>query len=134
MLKIVIGLVLIAHGIGHSMGMLKVFGLATVNPDWDGSSWILSGVAGSTITNAIGMVLWAAALVGFVAAGLVVLGVLPEEWWVPLAIASSIASLAGVVLFPVAFPVFSTVGAAVIDVAVLVAVLWAGWSPSDLAA
>lgn len=134
MLKIVIGLVLIAHGIGHSMGMLKVFGLASVNPGWDGSSWILSGVAGSTVTNAVGIVLWAVALVGFVAAGLVVFGVLPEDWWVPLAVVSSVASLAGIVLFPVAFPVISTIGALAVDVVVLAAVLWAGWSPSELAA
>lgn len=134
MLKIVIGLVLIAHGIGHSMGMLKVFGLATVNPAWDGSSWILSGVAGATVTNAVGIVLWAVALVGFIAAGLVVIGLLPEAWWVPLAVVSSVASLAGIVLFPIAFPVVSTIGALAVDVVVLAAVLWAGWSPSELAA
>ena len=32
MLKVVIALVLLAHGIRHSMGMLQVLKVATVNP------------------------------------------------------------------------------------------------------
>ena len=32
MLKIIVALILLAHGIGHIMGPLKVFNLATVNP------------------------------------------------------------------------------------------------------
>ncbi len=134
MLKIVIGLVLVAHGIGHIMGPLKVFGIAAANPGWDGSSWILTGLTGTSAAQAVGVVLWFIALVGFVALGLVVLGVLPEGWWAPLAVVSSIASLAGIVLFPIAFPTFSTIGALVIDVAVLAAALWLDWTPSDLAA
>jgi hypothetical protein len=82
----------------------------------------------------IGIVLWTVAMVGFVIAAGVVVGWLPASWWVPVAVASSIASLAGLVLFPAAFPVFSTVGAAIVDLAVLAAVLWYDWAPSDLAA
>jgi hypothetical protein len=37
------------------------------------------------------------------------------------------------VLFPMAFPTFSSIGALVIDAAVLVAVGWFHWLPSDLA-
>jgi hypothetical protein len=62
------------------------------------------------------------------------MGWLPEDWWGPLAIVSSVASLAGVVLFPLAFPTFSTVGAVAVDVVVLASVLWFDWVPSDLAA
>jgi hypothetical protein len=47
---------------------------------------------------------------------------------------SSLASLAGVLLFPVAFPTTSTIGAVAVDVAVLVAVLGLHWAPSDLGA
>jgi hypothetical protein len=133
MLKIVIALILFAHGIGHSMGLLQTFRIATVNPAWNGESWLLTGVAGPTATQAIGAVLWGAALVGFVALGAVVLGWLPESFWTPLAVAASVMSLAGLVLFPIAFPTVSSIGALVVDGAVLVAVLWFRWVPGDLA-
>ncbi len=134
MIKLIVGLVLIAHGIGHTMGPLGMFKVATVNPAWRGDSWILSGIAGEGPTQAIGTLLWTVALVGFVVLGAVVLGWLPETWWQPIAIGSSVISLAGIALFPLAFPVFSTIGAAAIDIAVLVAVIGYGWVPGDLSA
>ena len=48
--------------------------------------------------------------------------------------ADSIASLLGVLFFPVVFPTFSTVGAIVVDLVVLYAALVAHWVPADLAA
>jgi len=132
MLKLVIALILFAHGIGHSMGLLQVFKVATVNPAWHGDSWLLTGVAGPTATQAVGAVLWIAAIIGFVALGAVVMGWLPESWWTPLAVAASVVSLAGLVLFPVAFPTFSSIGAFAVNAAVLVAALWFHWVPSDL--
>jgi hypothetical protein len=134
MLKIIIALVLLAHGLGHSMGPLGLFKVAAINPAWHGDSWLLTGPAGPTVTNVVGVALWSVALVGFALVAAVVVGWLPEGWWQPLAVVSSVASILGILLFPAAFPVFSTVGALVIDVAVLVAVLGMHWVPSDLAA
>ncbi len=134
MLKIVIALVLLGHGIGHSMGLLQTFRVATVNPAWNGDSWLLSGVVGPTVTQLVGVVVWLLALVGFVVLAGVVVGWLPIGWWPQLAIASSAASMLGLALFPAAFPAFSTVGALAVNVAVLIAVLWADWSPTDLTA
>jgi hypothetical protein len=54
----------------------------------------------------------------------------PVSW----AIAPCTKLRAGLFLFPVAFPVFSTLGALAANVAVLVAVLWYQWAPTDLAA
>ena len=133
MLKVGIALILFAHGIGHSMGLLQVFKVTTVNPAWHGDSWLLTGVAGPIATQAVGAVLWVAAIIGFVALGAVVMGWLPESWWTPLAVAASVVSLAGLVLFPVAFPTFSSIGAFAVNAAVLVAALWLHWVPSDLA-
>jgi hypothetical protein len=133
MLKIVIALVLLAHGIGHSMGLLQMFKVATVNPEWRGDSWILTA-AGTTVTQVVGAVLWTAAIVGFAALAAAVMGWLPTSWFAPLAIGSATVSLLGLVLFPAAFPVMSTVGALVVDLAVLVAVVGYHWLPSDLAA
>jgi hypothetical protein len=133
MLKIVIALILFAHGVGHSIGLLQVFKVTSVNPAWNGESWLLTGVVGSTATQAVGATLWTTAMVGFVALAAVVLGWLPPSWWTPLAIVASVASLSGLVLFPVAFPTFSSIGAFVVDAAVLVAVLWFHWVPGEFA-
>ena len=132
MLKIVIALILFAHGVGHSLGLLQVFKVASVNPAWNGDSWLLTGVLGPTATQAVGAILWAAAMVGFVALAAIVLGWLPESWWAPLAIGASVASLAGLLLFPIAFPTFSSIGAFAVDAAVLVAVLVFHWVPNEL--
>jgi hypothetical protein len=121
MLKFLIALVLLAHGIGHVLGLLQVFKVATVNPAWSGDSWLLTGVLGTTPSQVVGVVLWIASIVGFAALAAVTIGWLPAEWWPPLAIGASLASLAGLLLFPLAFPTTSTLGAAVVDVVVLVA-------------
>jgi hypothetical protein len=128
-MKFVIAAVLFAHGIGHVMGPLQVFKVAVINPAWAGDSWLLTGVGGQTLGQAIGIVLWMTALVGFVSAAAVVMGWLPVTWWVPLAVVSSIASLAAIGLFPTAFPTFSTIGAVVVDIATLLAVLGLHWVP-----
>ena len=132
MVKIVIAVVLLAHGIGHVLGPLQVAKVAHVNPTWTGDSWLLTGVTGQTVSNVIGLVLWVTAMVGFVAAAAVVMGWLPASWWVPLAVGSSVVSLLAIALFPNAFPLTSTLGAVVIDVAVLAAVVVLKWAPTAL--
>jgi hypothetical protein len=134
MFKIVIALVLLAHGIGHSMGLLQLFKVASVNPQWHGDSWILTGPAGTTVTQVVGGLLWTAAIIGFAALAATVLGWLPASWFPPLAVGSAVVSLAGVLLFPIAFPTFSTLGALVVDVVVLVAAIWYHWLPADAGA
>jgi hypothetical protein len=131
MFKIAVAVVLLAHGIGHSMGLLQIFKVATVNPEWHGDSWLLTGPVGTTATQVVGGLVWTVAIVGFAALAAVVVGWLPTTWFVPLAIASSVVSLAGVALFPIAFPLLSTLGAAVVDLAVLSSAVWFHWLPSD---
>lgn len=133
MVKIALAVLLLAHGIGHSMGLLQVFKIATVNPGWDGESWLLTGPAGTTWTHAVGVVLWTASIVGFAALAAAVMGWLPASAFDALAIASASASLLGLVLFPIAFPTFSTIGALIVDLGVLAAVTWYHWQPTDLA-
>jgi hypothetical protein len=134
MVRILIGIVLIAHGIGHSLGLIGAFKVATTNPSWNGDSWLLTGVVGTTATQAIGSVLWGVALVLFVALGFVAFGWLPDAWWAPIGILASAASLVGIVLFPVAFPTFSSIAAAVVDLVVLASIFWFHWTPAELAA
>jgi len=134
MLRIIIAVALLGHGIGHSMGLLKVANIASVNPKWRGDSWILTRITGQSVTTAAGVALWSSAMVGFTAAAGAVLGWLPVEWFQPLAVVSCVVSLLGVLLFPIAFPTFSTIGAVAANVVVLVAVVWYDWMPSDLGA
>jgi hypothetical protein len=61
------------------------------------------------------------------------MGWLPQAWWLPVALGSSVVSLAGLAVFPMAFPLFSTIGAFLVNVAVIAAVMWVHWVPSDLA-
>ena len=133
MVKIVLALVLLAHGIGHSMGLLQLFRVATINPQWHGDSWLLTGSFGTTVAQVVGAICWTIAIVGFIAAGAVILGWLPSAWWALLAIGSAVASIAGLALFPMAFPPVSSIAALVVDVVVLGAVLVAQWSPERLA-
>ena len=74
MMRFVIALVLMAHGIGHSIGIMQSLRIATINPDWNGDSWLISGFAGTSVTQAVGVVVWTVALVGFLLAAAVVVG------------------------------------------------------------
>lgn len=131
MFKVVVAAVLLAHGIGHSMGLLQIAKVATVNPAWSGDSWLLTGPLGLTGSQVIGGFLWTSAIVGFAALAAVVVGWLPVTWFQPVAVGSAIVSLAGLVLFPVAFPTFSTIGAFLVDAVLLAATVWYGWVPAD---
>jgi hypothetical protein len=132
-LKIIIGLVLIAHGIGHGLGYAPIFGWAKAE-GWSGDSWMLTGALGPTVSNVIALVLWTIPLVGFVLVGLGVFGVgIPADWIRPMAVVSSVVSIVGVVLFWDALPALtSKIGAIAIDVIVLWAVIVAHWPSSEV--
>jgi hypothetical protein len=134
MVNVLVALVLFAHGVGHSMGVLQVFHVAAVNPQWKGDSWLLSGPLGTSFAQNVGAAIWLAAMVGFVATAAVLLGWLPQGWWAPLAVGSSILSLLGLVLFPTAFPIFSTIGALAVDAVVIVGVVALHWLPGTFTA
>jgi hypothetical protein len=133
MVRIALAVVLFAHGVGHSMGLLQLFRVATINPEWRGDSWLLSGTLGTPVAQLAGAIAWVAAIVGFAAVAAVILGWLPTSWWAPLGIGSAIASLIGLLLFPSAFPTFSSIAALAVDLALLAAVAWFHWSPQELA-
>ncbi len=91
--RILIAVIIAAHGIGHILFLLPLLGLA----NWGGqstSSWLMgSGV----LARLLGSLLWVLALVGFVA---VAVGfAMQTPWWRAAALGSTIISLVGVVLF-----------------------------------
>lgn len=127
----IVGLVLILHGVGQLLGVLALTGWSS--DTWNGRSWLLTRVIGEPASKAVSAVLWVAASVLFVLAGLAVLGVGASGLgWRPLAVAGAAVSLVAMALFWNAFPVLvpNKVGSIAVDVAVLVGVLVADW-PTD---
>jgi hypothetical protein len=83
---------------------------------------------GDAAARIISVVLFLAALVGFVGATLGLLGwLVPHESWRTLAVVSAVISLIALALFWNAFVSFfpNKVGAIAVNVAVLVGLLWA---------
>lgn len=132
-LRVVAASLLIFHGVGHALGVLPAFGV-TLGRTHAAGSWLISGPTGTAGVRELGFVLWVVTLLGFVAAGLGLLGwLVPQAWWQGLAITSAILSLLTLALFwsglPLLFP--HKIGAIAVNLAVLVCLLWLRW-PSAL--
>lgn len=95
MFRLIIALVLILHGIGHTMGFFASW--TSVPMGFRDQPWIFSGdiIMSSDVGRAFGL-LWLVALIGFVGSGLGLL--FNYDWWKSLAIASSVISL--IVIIP----------------------------------
>jgi hypothetical protein len=71
MLRVVLGAVIILHGLVHIWYVVMSQGWVTVTPEmgWTGRSWLLSGVLGGAAARSLGSVFYAVATVAFVAGG-----------------------------------------------------------------
>jgi hypothetical protein len=122
-LRIVLALVVGAHGIGHLLFLVPLLGTA----DWGQSSrsWLLGS---GWPSKGLGSLLWIVVIAGFIG---VAIGIFSEsEWWRPLAIAASMVSAVGLLLFwarPVSSPVVS---ALVFNMLVLGSLLIFHWPPA----
>lgn len=136
MLKLLIGGVLLVHGLGHG-GALGALLWIRYRPgsstgDWDPArTWLMPSLPGETATT-LASAFWIAALVGFVMAALSFWGLLlPVGVWQSVAVGSAVVSLLGIVLFLGTWPLFNTAAALAVNVAVLVAV-WIRWPPQTV--
>ena len=128
-LRALLAVVLLIHGIGHVMGVMPALGLSTVE-GWNSRSWLLTPILGETISRILSIILFLAALVGFVASSLALLGwLLPHDWWRTLAVVSSVVSIVTIILFWNAFVAFfpNKIGALGVDIAALVCLLVLNW-------
>jgi hypothetical protein len=129
--RLVIVVVLVVHGIGHTLGLFPAFGW-TQAAGWSDQSWLLTNLAGATITRWIGVAIWLAATIGFVVVGLAFPSL--PTWWRALTIVSALVSLVGIALYPSAFPsLVNKVGAIAVDGILLVALLWLNLPTARLA-
>lgn len=126
--RIVLAVVVGAHGIGHVLFLVPSLGLV----DWGQStrSWLLTNLAGDMVTRAIGSFLWLAATLGFVAVAVGIFG--QKEWWRMLAVGSAGLSLFGLALFLDRQPTPPMLNAALFDLAVLAALLWLHLPPKSV--
>jgi hypothetical protein len=137
MLKLMIAGALLVHGLGHggALGALIWIGLrpGTDTDGWRAArSWLFSSASASTATT-VASVFWILSLLGFATAALSFWGVLmPGEAWRPLAIASAMVSIVGIALFFGTWPMFNTLAAMAMNIAVLVALLWLRWPSHDM--
>ena len=130
-LRIIIAIVLSAHGIGHVLGLLAALGIKPT-PSHLARSWLLTNLLGAATSRVLVFVIFLAATLGFVSAGLGMFDwLVPGSMWQQLAIGSSVLSLMGLTLFLNAFPsIFPNwIGANAVNVAVLVSLLWLRWPP-----
>jgi hypothetical protein len=125
---IVLALVILAHGVGHALFLAPCLGIA----NWGQSahSWLLTKPLGDTLTRVIGSLLWLAVVAGFVAAAVGILG--QYAWWRTLAVGAAGLSLLALALFLNGRPGGPVLSAALMDIAILVALLWAHWPSADL--
>jgi len=132
-IKLIAAGVLLLHGLSHggALGALAWIRLRPGTPtgDWLAArSWLAPSLPGDTATT-IASAFWIVSLAGFVIAAMSFWGVIPGNVWRPLAVASAVVSIAGIVLFFGTWPMFNTLAALGVNVAVLVAVLWLHWPP-----
>ena len=127
-LRLIAGLVLIMHGIGHVMALLPALNIASTEK-WHYRSWLLNGLMGDTLSRVVVVILFGAAMIGFIAAGMGLLDwLVPHNAWQTLAIASAVISLVALALFWNGFVTLfpNKIGAIAVNFATLVAFFGSG--------
>jgi hypothetical protein len=117
------------HGVGHFMGVMPALRLADVK-GWSSHSWLLTPLLGEAVARFISITFFLAALVGFLAAALGVMGwLVPHDTWRTLALISAMISLVALALYWNAFVSFipNKLGAIAVNVATLVCLLGLNW-------
>lgn len=128
MIKLILALVVLAHGVGHLLFLAPTTRLA----DWAGQtghSWLLSGSVGDMPTRIVGSVLWTAAISLFVAGvgGMTT----SQEWWRTVTVVGAVVSAAGIVVMWDGIATSNAVMAIVFDALVVIALVFAHWPSAE---
>jgi hypothetical protein len=117
-IRILIAGALFVHGIGHTLGFWK-----------PSQSFPIIRIPTSAMGLA-GGIIWGVVALGFILSAMSFYGVLvPAQWWRPLATVCAVISLVGLILLGRSWPAFNFIGAAGMNIVVLVALLWKQWPP-----
>ena len=129
-LRIVVAIVVFAHGVGHILFLAPAAGLGAW-ADQTGHSWLLSATLGEGPAKTVATLLWSAVIVLFVAGvGGFLMG---TDWWRAVTIAASVVSLVGIVVFWDGIATSSAIFALAADLVILAALLVAHWPANELA-
>jgi hypothetical protein len=128
-MKTILALILLVHGIGHALGILAGIGVK-LSSSHSLESWLFSSLLGKPVSQYLGILLSALAIIAFFTTSLSLLGwFLPQNLWESLGITASLISLLLVVFYwnflPFLFP--NKVGVIVIDGWLLLSILWWHW-------
>ena len=132
-LRFIITLILIAHGLGHAIGILAVAGIK-LSSTHSSTSWLLTKLLGDSAIKITSSVIWLIAIIGFVGAGMGIQNwIVSQDYWQNLAKLAAIVSLVGLILFWNAFPFFipNKAGIILVDMLVIISLYWIQW-PRDL--
>jgi len=136
-IRLLIAGALLLHGLGHggALGALAWLsrGRGGEAGGWRAArTWLFPSLPERTATG-IASAFWVLSLIGFVAAALSFWGLLiPAAAWRTLALISACVSGLGILLFFGTWPMFNTLAAMAMNVAVLITQLWTHWPPFDM--
>jgi hypothetical protein len=128
MLRLVLAVVVLAHGVGH----LLFLGPSLRIADWAGQtshSWLLTETIGDGPSRAIASAIWITTVVLFVAG--VGAFLLDSAWWREITIAGAVVSILGIVLFWDGLATSSAAFALAFDVVLLVSLLLVHWPAAE---
>jgi hypothetical protein len=135
LIKILIPLVLLLHGLGHGGAIIA---LIVIDRGVSGGKWLsarswLFPNLNPQVAKVIAMIFWGLSLIGFVAATLSFWGILvPGDVWRQIALISAFVSFTGIAIFWGRWPLFNTLAAQAVNVAVIITQLWLHWPPIEM--
>lgn len=133
--KIIIAAVLLIHGLGHigAIGALIAIDRGVDGGKWRSArSWLFPKLAPKVATM-IAIIFWTLSLLGFLAAAFSFWGVIiPGELWRTLALIFAFISFFGITLFWGRWPMFNTLAAQAVNLAVIITQIWMHWPPLDM--
>ncbi|OLS30409.1 MAG: hypothetical protein HeimAB125_19350 [Candidatus Heimdallarchaeota archaeon AB_125] len=127
-----ISALLIIHGLIHITFEFSIFDPNTGEyVGWTRQSWILSNALGTTAVTIIGLILWSLTILGFVAAGIILL-LKREEWKIVAIVASFISLIAYLFLWDGLAPEpMNWIAGPVVSAMVIIALLVFKWPKNE---
>jgi hypothetical protein len=128
-MRIIAALVLMAHGLGHALGILAGME-AKLSPNHSLHSWLFTGLLGNSFSRFLGILLSSLGILAFFATGFSLMGwVFPVEWWKSFGVIAALISLFLLLFYwnflPFLFP--NKIGALLINLWLLLSIIWWHW-------
>jgi hypothetical protein len=128
-MKIILAVLLMAHGLGHGLGILAGLG-NKLSASHSLQSRFFTNLLGESLSKYFGMILSIAAILVFLMTGFSLLGwVIPTGMWQAFGVTGALISLFLLAFYrnflPFLFP--NKVGALVINLWLLLSILWWHW-------